>query len=108
MEASGQMNTITPNKLPKGKSQPAPDNDQAAAGRLSPAEVVALLESNETSRARIARLVSCAEFAKELGVCSHTIRRMERRGLIRAFRINARLIRYPASELERLLKEASV
>jgi hypothetical protein len=33
---------------------------------------------------------------------------MERRGLIRGIHFNARLIRYPTSELERLVKEASV
>ena len=58
--------------------------------------------------ASVKELLSRAEFAKALGVCSHTIQRMERRGVIRGLRFNSRLIRYPVSELARLIAEASV
>ncbi len=53
-------------------------------------------------------LLSRAQFAREFGVCTHTIQRMERRGLIRGIHTHPRLDCYRASELERLLKEASV
>jgi hypothetical protein len=75
--------------------------------RLSTAEVTELLNSKEASEERIRRLLTRSEFADALNLCPHSIQRMEKRGLIRSIRINSRVIRYPISELERLLKEAS-
>jgi len=57
---------------------------------------------------QIQPLLTRAEFAKALSLCTHSIQRMERRGLIKAIRINSRVIRYPVCELERLLQEATV
>ncbi|MGH7995677.1 MAG: MerR family transcriptional regulator [Opitutaceae bacterium] len=37
------------------------------------------------------------------GVTKHTIRMFERRGLISALRINARLLRYRACDIQKLL-----
>ena len=77
------MNESLLDQKPSGSGQPAPDCQQPAG------------------------LLSRADLARELRVCVHTIARMERRGMIRGLRFNARLIRYQASELARLVKEAA-
>lgn len=41
-------------------------------------------------------------------VCPHTIARMEKTGQIKVVKFNRRLIRYPRSEVQRLLQEATV
>jgi hypothetical protein len=56
---------------------------------------------------KIQTLLSPADFGRHLGVCSATVRRMEKRGLIRGLRFNKRLVRYPATELQRLQEEAA-
>jgi len=101
------VKTIHHESKPKGSGKAAQAN-QNRSPRLSSAEVAEVLDNTEPSAERIASLLSRAEFARRLNVCSHTIQRMERRGLIHGLRFNARLIRYPVSELDRLLKEASV
>jgi predicted site-specific integrase-resolvase len=52
-------------------------------------------------------LLSPSDFARHLRVCNATVRRLERRGLIKGLRLNRRLVRYPASELRKLLANAA-
>lgn len=94
MYSSGRMNTNTDKSA------------QAKPGRQSPREVEEVAQPQPLSE-RIDRLLSRAEFAKALNVCTHTVARMERRGLIRGIHINPRLVRYPTSELTRLIREAA-
>ncbi len=53
-------------------------------------------------------LLSPADFGRQLGVCTATVRRLEKRGLIRGMRFNKRLVRYPATELQRLFDMAGI
>ena len=46
------------------------------------------------------------QVAERFQTCCHTIMRWERRGLLTARRINQRVLRYPKSEIERLLQKA--
>lgn len=48
-------------------------------------------------------LLSRADVATLLGVTKHTIRMYERRGLIRALRINQRTVRYERTAVQALL-----
>ena len=48
-------------------------------------------------------LLSRADVASLLGVTKHTIRMYERRGLIRALRINQRTVRYERTAVQALL-----
>jgi predicted site-specific integrase-resolvase len=54
----------------------------------------------------VPQLFSPTAFGRALGVCTATVRRMEKRGQIKGLRINRRLVRYPASELQKLLQAA--
>jgi hypothetical protein len=49
------------------------------------------------------QLLTRAQVAALFGVTKHTIRMFERRGLISALRINARLLRYRACDIRKLL-----
>ena len=53
-------------------------------------------------------LLSRRELAQRLHVCTHTIQRWERRGLIKSIRFNARVVRYRVEDVEKLIREASV
>jgi hypothetical protein len=94
--------------MPNNNSSKQKGINQRNVSQFNPAEVAEILEGSETSAGRIGLLLTRADFARALNLCSHSIQRMERRGLIRAIRINSRVIRYPISELERLLQEASL
>jgi predicted site-specific integrase-resolvase len=53
------------------------------------------------------KLLSPAEFAGRIGACTATVRRLEKRGLIRGLRLSKRCVRYPESQLQRLIDEAA-
>ena len=55
------------------------------------------------SPAVLPQVVSRHQAATALGVCKHTVRRWELAGLIVPIRINARLLRYRVTDIERLL-----
>jgi len=52
------------------------------------------------------KLLTRAQVAALFGVTKHTIRMFERRGLISALRINARLLRYRACDIQELLDKS--
>lgn len=52
-------------------------------------------------------LLTRRQVARRCQTCTHTIMRWERRGLIKSIRINARVLRYRRSEVERLLQHAA-
>ncbi|MEO5802571.1 MAG: hypothetical protein ABIR24_03510 [Verrucomicrobiota bacterium] len=52
------------------------------------------------------KLFSASEIGNKIGVCAATVRRMESKGQIKGIRFNKRLVRYPGSEVTRLIKEA--
>lgn len=47
------------------------------------------------------------QVATKFKLCRHTIRRWELRGLLKPLRFNSRVLRYPRSQVERLLKEVA-
>ena len=53
------------------------------------------------------RLLSRAEVARLLGVCPHTVQRMERAGRLKSVKFNRRLLRYQETDVQRLLTEAA-
>ena len=54
------------------------------------------------------KLPSRQQVADDFGVCVHTIARWEKQGLLKAVRINARVIRYRREDVLRLLNDATV
>ena len=81
-----------------GSGLPAPADGQTP---ILPPNL--LPKTPQTARA----LLSRAEVARQLGVCAHTIQRMERRGLIHGLRFNARLIRYSPEVVEEYIRAAA-
>lgn len=63
---------------------------------------MASISSKETWK----EFFTCRELADRYRVCCHTIRAWERRGLLKAEHINARVVRFPASEVQRFEREA--
>lgn len=55
-----------------------------------------------------ALLLTRKEVAGRLKVCTHTVARLQRRGLLTAVKIGGRLIRYLESDVNNLLEEAKV
>jgi len=53
------------------------------------------------------RLYSRADLATKLGVCVHTIARLERAGKISSIRFSRRLLRYRGVDVNRLIEEAA-
>ena len=54
------------------------------------------------------RLLSRRQVAERLGLSVMTIKRWEKRGLLKAKKFNARVVRIPESELKRLMDEADL
>jgi ribosomal protein L28 len=52
------------------------------------------------------QLLSPPEAASQLRVCTATLRRMEKRGLLHPARLSKRCVRYPLRQLLRLIAEA--
>jgi DNA-binding transcriptional MerR regulator len=52
------------------------------------------------------KLLTRAQVAELFGVTKHTIRMFERRGQISALRINARIVRYRACDIQKLLEQS--
>ena len=52
-------------------------------------------------------LLSRRQVAARLSVSIETIKRMQRRGLLQPIILNARLLRYRATDIDRLISEAS-
>lgn len=48
-------------------------------------------------------MLSMAEFGRRISASDDTVRRMIARGELRAFRVGARLVRIPESELDRIM-----
>jgi hypothetical protein len=90
---------------PHGSGEHVPSSQQPAS-RLSPNDVVAILDNDESSADRIARLLSRAQVAHRLGVCPHTVQRLTRRGLLPAIVFNRRLIRYAPAVVEQFINSA--
>ena len=53
-------------------------------------------------------LLSRQQVAEKFGVVPHSIARWEKRGLFRAVRINARVVRYRSEDVLRLVHDATV
>ena len=78
---------------------------------LSPERVRALTQAAAVApslapptRAPLEELLTRKQVAERFQTCCHTIMRWERRGLLKAQRINKRVLRYPVSEVKRLLQ----
>lgn len=54
------------------------------------------------------RLLSRRQVGDLMGVHPGSVARYERAGLLKAIKINARVVRYPASEVQRLISRAAV
>lgn len=50
-------------------------------------------------------LLSRAEVAQRLGVCTHTVRSYEEQGLLPVVRLSARTLRYRVNDVETMLKQ---
>jgi excisionase family DNA binding protein len=54
------------------------------------------------------RMLSPREAGKEIGVCPTTVRRWIKRGMLEAFKFNARVIKVRQSDLEKLIAGAKI
>lgn len=80
---------------PEGTSRSAPPNQQEAA-------------RSESTEAAIVGLLSRADVGRRLGVCTHTVQRLTRRGMLPALVFNKRLIRYRPEVVEAFINSAAV
>lgn len=64
------------------------------------------LEKPQEANARQSNLLTRRQLADRLQLCTHSIRRLELRGALRALRINGRVVRYDVNEIERFLAQA--
>lgn len=93
----------------KGSSQAARSNTSSAVLAL-PARITAPPESHprEAAEAASSRLLSRRQVAEILGVCTHSVQRLTRRGLLPAKVFNRRLIRYDSAVVQAFIEAANV
>lgn len=59
---------------------------------------------NELNRSEV--LLTRRQVAKRLGLCTHSVRALERRGLLPRVQLTRRTIRYKQTDVEKLINEA--
>lgn len=64
------------------------------------------VKNGGSDAAKQSPLLSRAQVAALLGVCTHTVQRMERAGLLKSVRFNRRLLRYRDEDVQRSIAEA--